>query len=47
MKTRVSRKYFVNDCSLFRSMIADGKKVFLKMLCLILISGIPSTFPVA
>ena len=30
--------------SLFHSIIADGKKVFLKNLRLILISGIPSTF---
>ena len=30
--------------SLFHSMITDGKKVFLKKLCLILISGISSMF---
>ena len=33
--------------SLFHSMIADGKKVFLKKLYLILIRGIQSTFLVA
>ena len=32
---------------LFHSMIADGRKVFLKKLSLILISGIQSTFLVA
>ena len=33
--------------SLFHSVIADGNKVFLKKLCLILIRGIQSTFLVA
>ena len=33
--------------SLFHSMIADEKKLFLKKLCLILIKGIQSTFLVA
>ena len=33
--------------SLFHSMTADGKKVFLKKLCLVLIRGIQSTFLVA
>ena len=33
--------------SLLHSMIADGKKVFLKKLCLVLVRGIQSTFLVA
>ena len=33
--------------SLFHSMIVDGKKVFLKKLCLVLVRGIQSTFLVA
>ena len=33
--------------SLFHSMIADGKKVFLKKLCLVLVREIQSTFLVA
>ena len=33
--------------SLFHSMIADGKTVFLKKLCLVLVRGIQSTFLVA
>ena len=33
--------------NLFYSMVADGKKAFLKKLCLVLVRGIQSTFLVA